>query len=149
VRHVLRFAAVAMAAALLAGCGLGGDGEGRSLGDIVREAIDEAREGAKAPTGDGDSGSPAGDVPIRNDTKTAFDYAEYQGLVSQVLASLEDYWARAMPEQLGAAYPGDPSGYFYYRPEEGPGPTALKLRAIRTFAGGFGFRDHDQVTFRP
>jgi predicted metalloprotease len=43
-------------------------------------------------------------------------------LVSQVLASLEDYWARAMPEQLGAAYPGDPSGYFYYRPEEGPGP---------------------------
>jgi hypothetical protein len=47
----------------------------------------------------------------------------------QVIGSLATYWARAMPAELGARYPGNPSGYFYYRPEEKPGPPCGRQQA--------------------
>lgn len=110
---------------LASGCGLvADDGSDRSLGDIVRDAIDEARERAEAASDDVQSEAGGQQsAPIRNDTRTAFDYDEYSSLVERVLGSLEDYWAQAFPGELGVPYPGDPAGYFYYRPEEQPGPS--------------------------
>jgi uncharacterized protein len=94
------------------------------LGDILRDALDEARERAEAASDDVQSETTdQQSVPIRNDTRTAFDYEEYSSLVAQVLGSLEDYWAQTFPDELGVPYPGDPAGYFYYRPEEQPGPS--------------------------
>jgi predicted metalloprotease len=111
----------AVVAALVAGCG--GDGEGRSLPDVVRDAVEQARERVREASGEIASRRGQQETPIRNDTRTAFDYGEYERLVGQVIGSLEAYWARAMPADLDAAYPGNPSGYFYYRPEEKPGPS--------------------------
>jgi uncharacterized protein len=108
-------------AALAAGCG--GDGEGRSLPDVVRDAVEQARERVREATGEIASRRGQQETPIRNDTRTAFEYAEYERLVGQVIGSLETYWARVMPADLDAPYPGNPSGYFYYRPEERSGPS--------------------------
>lgn len=112
-----------VAVTLLTSCG---GGDSRSLGDIVRDAAAEAQERVTEATGDvrtegGGLGSEQ--APIRNDTQTAFEYGQYQRLVKQVLASLEAYWAQAMPRELDSPYPGDPQRYVYYRSGEAPGPS--------------------------
>jgi uncharacterized protein len=138
----LRAAAVlVLAVFLVTGCG--SDGDRRSLGELVEDAVAEARERVEDATGDVRVGEgPARDAPIRNDTRTRFDYDEYTALVKQVLASLESYWADAMPAELETPYRGDPAGYFYYRPEERPGPRcggqpAPPKNAIYCPAGDF------------
>jgi uncharacterized protein len=115
-----RIVAGLLVAALVAGCG--GDGEARSLPDVVGDAVEQARERVREATGKINSRREER-TPIRNDTKTAFDYDEYDRLIGQVIGSLEAYWARTMPAELSTGYPGNPSGYFYYRPEEKPGPS--------------------------
>ena len=106
---------------MLAGCGGPAEerAERRSVVDVVREAIEQARE--RKPS---DSGGVAGRRDdrrvIRNDTRTEFSYAAYEDTLRAVLSSLEQYWAEAMPS-LGGRYTS-PRGYSYYRPDEAPGP---------------------------
>src|SRR5215207_9356265 len=118
-----RLALWLLVVSLLTSCG---GGDSRSLGDIVRDAAAEAQERVTEATGDvrtEGGGSGGEQAPIRNDTQTAFRYGQYQQLVRQVLASLEAYWAQAMPRELDSPYPGDPQRYVYYRSGEAPGPS--------------------------
>jgi uncharacterized protein len=127
VRMVAGLLVAVLAVMPVAACG--GTEEGRSLPDVVRDAVEQARERVREATGEIGSRGNEQRTPIRNDTKTAFEYEEYERLVGQVIGSLETYWARTMPAELGAPYPANPSGYFYYRPEEKPGPSCGGERA--------------------
>ena len=130
-------AAALLACALLTGCGLlPGDIDGTPR-ERFREAVQEARTAIEAEVeraveqakerqsgGSGEIGG-GGDDPrvdaIRTDTNTAFEYEEYTRTLEQVIASLERYWAQALPESFGVAY-SNPARYSYYRPEEGALP---------------------------
>lgn len=123
-------AAVASLGLLLTGCTGGAQGSvdrarerATGLVDDVREAVEQAKDRAGAATGEvGRQAPEAGARPIRTDTQTAFDYAEYTATLESVLASLETYWSTALPEAFGVEYTS-PSRYVYYRPEEQPGPA--------------------------
>ena len=122
---------------LVAGCGLlPGDSDGTprerfraALEDArsaieaeVQRAVEEAKQRQTQETGDVPTESDAPRVDaIRTDTNTAFDYDEYTATLQQVIASLEAYWAKALPEAFGVEYTS-PSRYAYYRPDQGPGP---------------------------
>ena len=93
-----------------------------ALVDRVRAAVEQAKERNRQEQGDVQTTSPAAGTPIRTDTRTAFDYAEYSAILEQVIGSLEAYWTTALPEVFGVA-PSVPSRYVYYRPEQGPGPA--------------------------
>lgn len=116
------------ASLLLAGC----NGDGRvdasdlstareRLVDIARDAVEEAKERNAQESGEVDRRPAADGTVLRTDTRTAFDYAEYQQTLETVIGSLESYWAAELP-RLGGRYSA-PSRYVYYRPEEGPGPS--------------------------
>ena len=113
---------------LLAGCsgsqddGVSAVDRAAALVDQVRAAVEQAKQRNQEESGQVQRTAPVGDQQIRTDTRTAFDYAEYSGILEQVLASLEAYWAQALPASLGATY-SSPSRYVYYRPEEQPGPS--------------------------
>jgi len=112
---------------LLAGCGGGSDGisardRAAALVDQVRAAVEQAKERNQQESGAVQRSAPAAGRQIRTDTRTAFDYTEYSGTLQDVLASLEAYWAKALPASFGATY-SSPSRYVYYRPEEQPGPS--------------------------
>jgi len=122
-----RVAAAVTAAALLAtgACSSEGDpnregDERRSITDIVRDAVEKAREHRKEETGN----TPGGAQPtpdLGTDGKTSFDYADYQQTLSSTLALLERYWAQALPS-VGGTY-SSPRRYTYYRSDEGAGPA--------------------------
>jgi predicted metalloprotease len=127
---------VVLSVALLVGCGLlPGDVDGtprERFRDAVAEArsaieaeveraVEQAKERQRGETGEIRESRPPRVDAIRTDTNTAFDYDEYTQTLEQVLASLEVYWARALPESFSVAY-SSPQRYAYYRPEEGPGP---------------------------
>lgn len=140
----LRLTALVTAPLLLSGCGfLPGDSDGtprQRLADAVTDvreaveaeverAVEEAQrqtpdEGEVGSGGGGRAGG-GGDRPqvdaIRTDTNTAFDYDEYTAVLEQVIGSLEEYWAQALPDAFGVAFT-PPSRYAYYRPEQGGGP---------------------------
>ena len=136
-----RLAALLAASLLLSGCGfLPGDSDGtprerftEAVADVrqaIEAEVERAVEEAQAQTPDegdigGDSRGGGGDAPqvdaIRTDTNTAFDYAEYTSTIEQVIGSLEEYWAEALPEAFGVEFT-KPSRYAYYRPEQGGGP---------------------------
>jgi predicted metalloprotease len=124
-----RLTALALVLALLTGCGAdlppAEDGSARAraaaIVDEVRQAVEEAKQRAEERTGAVERGAPSQERPIRTDTRTAFDYERYTRTLEDVFASLEEYWAQALPEQFGVAFT-PPSRYVYYRPEEGPGP---------------------------
>jgi len=126
----LRRTALALAlglSALLSGCGSSGDAvsardRATALVDQVREAVEQAKERNQQESGDVQRTRPAAGQQIRTDTRTAFDYAEYTGIVEDVIGSLEAYWAQALPATFEVAY-SSPSRYVYYRPEEQPGPS--------------------------
>ncbi len=124
-----RSAALLLVLVLLAGCGdLPGPSDqgstrarAEAIVDEVRRAVEQAKERAAERTGDVERGTAPEEQPIRTDTGAAFDYARYTETLEQVFASLEEYWAQALPEAFGVEFT-PPSRYVYYRPEEGPGP---------------------------
>ena len=125
----LRSAALALVCVLLAGCGdLPGPSDQTSardraaaIVDDVRRAVEEAKERAQEESGAVGRATPEQGQQIRTDTQTAFDYERYNQTLAQVFASLEEYWAQALPAAFGVEFSA-PSRYVYYRPEEGPGP---------------------------
>jgi predicted metalloprotease len=120
--------------ALLSGCSVELPEEGtardraQEIVDVVRQAVEEAKQRSEQESGTVDQRRPAGDEVLRTDTKTAFSYDEYSATLEQVLGSLEEYWAQALPEVFGVPY-RSPSRYVYYRPEEAPGPRCGPERA--------------------
>ena len=133
---LLRSAALAVVLVLLAGCGdLPGPSDqgtarerAAAIVDDVRRAVEEAKDRAQEQTGDVDRESPAQGQPIRTDTQTAFDYDRYNQTLEGVFASLEEYWAQALPAAFGVEFT-PPSRYVYYRPEEAPGPRCGQEQA--------------------
>jgi predicted metalloprotease len=118
---------------LVSGCGLlPGDSDGtprerfgqavaqarEAIEAEVQRAVEQAEQRQAEDTGSIDRGTDPGVDAIRTDTNTAFDYQEYTETLQQVIASLEQYWAQALPAELGAEY-SDPERYSYYRGEEG------------------------------
>ena len=133
---LLRSAALAVVLVLLAGCGdLPGPSDQGSareraaaIVEDVRRAVEEAKDRAQEQTGDVGRESPAQGQPIRTDTQTAFDYDRYNSTLEGVFASLEEYWAEALPAAFGVEFT-PPSRYVYYRPEEAPGPRCGQEQA--------------------
>ena len=93
-----------------------------ALVEVVRAAVEQAKEAQAEQTGPVDGRRPGEEPVIRTDTRTEFDYAEYSGTVQDVLGSLDQYWSEALPAEFGVAYT-PPERFVYYRPEEGPGPA--------------------------
>ena len=124
VRRTLAVIAVATVLLAGAGCGItgdsGGSGDGRDLADVVRDALEEAKDRQQQRSGDttGDS-RPAG--TIGTDGRTDFDYDQYQTTLKSTLGLLERYWAETLPT-LGADY-SSPKAYRYYRSDDGAGPA--------------------------
>ena len=124
-----RSALLALVLVLLTGCGdLPGPSDAGSareraaaVVDEVRRAVEQAKERAEEQTGAVERGAAPQGRPIRTDTRTAFDYERYTQTLEQVFASLEEYWAQALPATFGVEFT-PPSRYVYYRPEEAPGP---------------------------
>jgi hypothetical protein len=75
VRMVAGLLVAVLAVMPVAACG--GTEEGHSLPDVVRDAVEQARERVREATGEIGSRRNGQDTPIRNDTKTAFEYDEY------------------------------------------------------------------------
>ncbi len=125
-RRALLCAVVALA--LLTGCSSAQESVARArdratvLVDQVRSAVEEAKERNRQQTGDVNRNAPSIGRQIRTDTGQAFDYDEYSATLEQVVASLQEYWAQALPASFDVAY-SNPSRYVYYRPEEGAGPS--------------------------
>jgi len=110
----------------LAGACSSDGGTGRSLGDIVEDAIDQAKERSQDGSGDTEP-EPSAEAPIGTDGRTTFDYAEYEGTVRGTIGLLEEFWARELPA-LGGTY-SDPSSYSYYRSDQGAGPACGRSEA--------------------
>lgn len=144
-----RLLALALAAAALSGCTVEvpADDDGslreraQSAVEVVRKAVEEAKARAEENSATVDRRRPAGDEVLRTDTRTAFSYDEYTATVQSVLGSLDEYWAQALPAELGVDY-RPPRRYVYYRPEEAPGPrcageSAPPRNAFYCSAGDF------------
>jgi hypothetical protein len=115
-------------ALLAAGCSTGGgdteaDRVGQGILDVVRGAVEEAKEATGSQTGSVERSEPGRrDVVIRADTRTEFDDATFRSTVQAVLGALEEYWGQALPSEFGVQFTPPAGGYTYYRPEEEPGP---------------------------
>lgn len=124
-----RTVALAAAALLLTGCGVDlpfdSDGSARAraeqIVDDVKQAVEQAKERNAQRTGDIGRRTPEDGQVLRTDTRTAFRYDEYQATLEQVIGSLEQYWAQALPASFDVPY-SSPARYVYYRPEEEAGP---------------------------
>jgi hypothetical protein len=138
-------AALALAGLLLGGAGCsaagdpGGGSDGRDLADIVREALEEAKNRQQEGSGN-TSGDSRPDGTIGTDGRTEFDYDQYQSTVKGTIGLLERYWTETLPT-LGAPY-SSPKAYTYYRSDEGAGPacgqeTAPPNNAFYCPAGDF------------
>ena len=130
-QHRRRLAVAATALVLLApGCSDGAKKDGavgrvrERIGSAIRDALEEARKRNEQQAGDVERDRPGEqtETQIRTDGNVEFDYAAYQQLLETVLQSLEAYWARALPAELGTEFTRPAGGYKYYRGEEG-GPA--------------------------
>ena len=93
-----------------------------ALVEVVRAAVEQAKEQRSGQTGAVDRGTPGESPVLRTDTQTAFDYEEYSQQVQLALGLLDRYWSEALPREFGVEYT-PPERFVYYRPEEGPGPS--------------------------
>ena len=131
-----RLAALVLTLALVAGCGsdlpFDDDGSARAraeaIVDDIRAAVEEAKERQQEQSGQVEGTPAAGGQSIRTDTRTAFDYEEYNATLRSVFDSLEEYWAQALPETFGVEFT-PPTRYVYYRPDEQPGPRCGQEQA--------------------
>lgn len=114
--------AMAAAAALLApaACSSQDAGQGTSVRDVVRNAVEKARESRQDRSGD-TSSQPTSTSTIGTDGRSAFDYARYQQTLAATLGLLEQYWRTTLPT-LGGRY-RPLRGYTYYRSDQGGGPA--------------------------
>ncbi len=108
---------------VLTGCA--GDSGSRPIGEVIRDAIEQAKEQAERASAEvaerAEQAQPQGRV-IRADTRTEFNYEQYQGTLRAVIATLDDYWSETLPRDFGVRYTPPKGGYFYYRPDDRPGP---------------------------
>jgi predicted metalloprotease len=123
-RRNRRLATVAVLLAVLSGsaCSAGGGGEdnSRSLTDIVRDALEEAKDRSQAGTGN-TTPQDDPDAQIGTDVRTDFDYTEYQQSLSLTIDLLQRFWSTELP-RIGGTY-SDLRGFTYYRSDDGAGPT--------------------------
>jgi predicted metalloprotease len=122
----------ALVAVAATGCGIGADGTDtaggeRRISDIIRDAIEEAKERNRARVGDA-GGQRQGESVLRRESRTDFDYAQYQNTLKTAIGLLEEYWTQAMPQAYGVQYTA-PSRYVYYRSDEEQGPSCGGERA--------------------
>ena len=103
-----------------AACSGSGDTEEPTLRDIVRQAIERAREARNGDSGTTTS-QPSPTSTLGTDGRTRFDYATYQRTIASTLGLLEEYWRATLPD-LGARYT-PLKGYTYYRSDQGGGPS--------------------------
>jgi predicted metalloprotease len=92
------------------------ESEGRRVVDVIREAVEQAKQRRAQESGDTPQ-QPQTQTPLETGGRDTFDYDQYQTTLSTTISLLERYWAQAVP-QLGGRY-SDPSGYTYYRSDEG------------------------------
>jgi uncharacterized protein len=128
VSALTRLSALGLVVGLLTGCSGGSldeDGSVRARAQAVveevRRAVEEAKQRQEQRTGDVQGAAPRDGRPLRTDTRTAFEYAEYTSTLQAVFESLEQYWSQALPAVFGVPFTR-PTRYTYYRPEEGAGP---------------------------
>jgi hypothetical protein len=128
VQHRRRLAVAVTALVLLApGCSDGASKDGavgrvrERIGGAIRDALEEARERNEQQAGEVDrrSRDEPTEPEIGSNENVEFDYDEYQTLITSVLSSLEEYWAEALPAELGTRFTRPAGGYKYYRGEEG------------------------------
>ncbi|MDP9418160.1 MAG: neutral zinc metallopeptidase [Actinomycetota bacterium] len=108
---------------LVAGCA-GPEPGSRPIGEVIRDAIEQAKERAQRDSADvGEQAPPQqeGRV-IRADTRTEFNYEQYQSTLRSVIQTLDEYWSTTLPRDFGVRYTPPRGGYFYYRPDDRPGP---------------------------
>ncbi len=119
---------------LLSACSQAADSVARArdqataLVDQVRAAVEEAKERNAQQTGEVSRNAPVGGRQIRTDTGQPFDYAEYQATLETTIATLQEYWSRALPERFDVQYT-PPARYGYYRGDEGPRPDCAGEQA--------------------
>ena len=106
---------------LLIGC-TGSAQDAASLAEDVRDAVEQAEDQAAAQGDVGQQAPAAPARPMRTDTDTAFDHVHCTGTLEQVIAALEEYWSRALPEVFGVEC-SSPSRSVSYRPGEQSGPS--------------------------
>ncbi|MDP9393305.1 MAG: neutral zinc metallopeptidase [Actinomycetota bacterium] len=107
-------------------CAVGGSGAGtaggdRSITDIIRDAVEEAKKRNQSESGRTSGRQEESGEVLRADTRTQFNYDEYQNMLRQVIALLEQYWSETLPAAYGVEY-SSPQRYEYYRSDEGGGP---------------------------
>ena len=93
---------VALVAVLLALTACTSEEGGRSLEDVVRDAIEQAQQNRSE--GSGDTGSePQAEAPLGTDGRTTFDDAEYRRTLEGTIGLLERFWEQELPA-LGGEY---------------------------------------------
>ena len=117
-------AAAVAAVLVLPACGGSEPTGGRSIADVIKSAIADARKdrsdssGAAAP-------QPKPSESIGTDGRTSFDYADYQRTLSGTIGLLQQFWQATLPS-LGGSYSDLRGGYSYYRSDQGGGPSCGK-----------------------
>jgi hypothetical protein len=134
VRAPVRVVVALLTAVLLAGtvtsCSDGGDtsaGGERRISDIIRDAIEQAKQRNRERVGDA-GGQRKGDSILRRESRSSFDYETYQNTLRTTISLLEEYWAATLPEAYGVTYSA-PKRYVYYRSDEQESPTCGGERA--------------------
>jgi predicted metalloprotease len=112
---------------LLSACSGGGGGEPtsrRSITDVIKRAVAEAKKDLKKSTGTA-SAEPTPQGSIGTDGRRSFDYAEYQQSLSGTIGLLQQFWAPTL-RTLGGRYTDLRGGYSYYRSDQDDGPACGK-----------------------
>src|SRR5215217_7111496 len=95
--------AAAVAALLLLPACSGSDSTGgRSITDVIKSAVADARNDRSESSGAA-SPQPTPKASIGTDGRTSFDYADYQRTVSGTIGLLQQFWRANLPS-LGGSY---------------------------------------------
>jgi len=119
---------------LAAGRGTSARERAEAIVDDIRAAVEEAKERSAAESGDVDQTDanppPADGQVIRTDTRTAFDYDEYQATLETVISALQDYWGQALPANFQVEY-SSPQRYVTTAPTSSRAPGAATRKHRR------------------